>query len=465
MRRVVLLGAVLLAANGCRDHAVASTSAPDPSLAAPAAPTSLTFIEDDYPRALAEARAKHLPVFVDVWAIWCHSCMSMKQYVLTDPALIAKANQFVWLSIDSERQSNDPFLARFSTTSLPTLWVIDSAAERPTLKWIGTATAQELVAILDDAAASARTGDTGGEASAAFVRGNEASGAGKLELAVAEYERSLAAAPSGWRRRPQVVEALSMRLEELERHHDAVELAVAEAGKLPHTTSLANVLQNGLSAAFSLPPNAQERARVPALLDASRGLAADRAAPLLADDRSSLYEPIVDALEESDPATAKVVAAAWAAFLEGEAAKATIPAARAVFDPHRLLAYIALGQPERAIPMLNDSVRDLPTDYDPHARLARTYFEMKRNDEALTEVDRALALAYGPRKLRIYLQKADIESARGDDKGARDAITTAIADANAMDLPEKYARIRQELDKRLVALTKASAAARTHAAR
>jgi len=31
---------------------------------------ALPFIEDDYGRALAEAKAKKLPLFVDVWAPW-----------------------------------------------------------------------------------------------------------------------------------------------------------------------------------------------------------------------------------------------------------------------------------------------------------------------------------------------------------------------------------------------------------
>ena len=36
----------------------------------------LPFIEDDYSRALAEAKAKGLPLFVDVWAPCCHTCRS-----------------------------------------------------------------------------------------------------------------------------------------------------------------------------------------------------------------------------------------------------------------------------------------------------------------------------------------------------------------------------------------------------
>jgi hypothetical protein len=35
-----------------------------------AARPELPFIEDDYPKAMAEARSKKLPVFVEAWAPW-----------------------------------------------------------------------------------------------------------------------------------------------------------------------------------------------------------------------------------------------------------------------------------------------------------------------------------------------------------------------------------------------------------
>ena len=37
---------------------------------APAKKPALPFIEDDYPRALAEARSKKIPIFVEAWAPW-----------------------------------------------------------------------------------------------------------------------------------------------------------------------------------------------------------------------------------------------------------------------------------------------------------------------------------------------------------------------------------------------------------
>ena len=45
-------------------------------LALPASPPAdrktggLPFIEDDYPRAVAVAKTRHLPIFVEAWAPW-----------------------------------------------------------------------------------------------------------------------------------------------------------------------------------------------------------------------------------------------------------------------------------------------------------------------------------------------------------------------------------------------------------
>ena len=42
-----------------------------PGLASAAAPRhALPFVEDDYPKALAEARARKLPLFIEAWAPW-----------------------------------------------------------------------------------------------------------------------------------------------------------------------------------------------------------------------------------------------------------------------------------------------------------------------------------------------------------------------------------------------------------
>jgi hypothetical protein len=40
------------------------------AVATPAAAASLPFVADDYARALADARARNVPLVVDVWAPW-----------------------------------------------------------------------------------------------------------------------------------------------------------------------------------------------------------------------------------------------------------------------------------------------------------------------------------------------------------------------------------------------------------
>ena len=131
----------------------------------------------------------------------------------------------------------------------------------------------------------------------------------------------------------------------------------------------------------------------------------------------------------------------WAAYLEGETAKTKTAEGRAAFDAHRITAYLELGQPERGIPMLEQSERDFPDDYNPPARLALAYRAMKKYDEALAASDRALQRAYGPRKLVILQARAGIYANKGDAASARKTLEDALAWAEA--LPKEQVSERQ----------------------
>src|SRR5262245_21251461 len=89
-----------------------------PSREAPARPV-LPFIHDDFPAALEQAKRRGKPIFVDAWAPWCHTCLSLRAFVLTDPALAKVADDFVWLSIDTELEKNASFVARYPHDALP----------------------------------------------------------------------------------------------------------------------------------------------------------------------------------------------------------------------------------------------------------------------------------------------------------------------------------------------------------
>jgi tetratricopeptide (TPR) repeat protein len=376
--------------------------------------------------------------------------MSMKQYVLPSPEMQALANTFVWLSIDSEKAENAHFLDRFPSTSIPTLWVIDPASEDAVLKWVGAATAPELVTLLDDAS-HARTETKLGEAAAAALRGDRASAAGKPDEAVTAYREALAKAPLDWTRRPRIIEALSVKLLDVERHAECVELAAAEVPRLPAGTPLANLAMNGLSAAADLPAGSPALKHVPLLLREGTRIVEDKSDAILIDDRSGLFKSLVAALSDR-PAESKRLARSWAQLLEGAAATAKSPERRAVWDPHRLEAYIALGEVETAVPMLEQSERDFPDDYNPPFRLARAYFELHRYEPAMVELTRALQRAKGPRKLRIFMLEADILEAQKDRAGARRAIGEAVEFANQLHLPPNYRKLKDKLTQRYAAL-------------
>jgi hypothetical protein len=73
MRCAIVLMLVGLPLGAAADVPPSPPAAPAPATTAQAAAAPkavLPFIEDDYPRALAEARRRQLPLFVDSWAPW-----------------------------------------------------------------------------------------------------------------------------------------------------------------------------------------------------------------------------------------------------------------------------------------------------------------------------------------------------------------------------------------------------------
>jgi tetratricopeptide (TPR) repeat protein len=438
----------LVACGGAKPDPVTPTAAASP--ATPGSREVLPFIHDDYPRALAEAKQRSKPLFVDAWATWCHSCQSLRTFVLTDPVLAPLASQFVWLSVDTEKDVNAEWVSRHPHSALPTLWVIDPATDRPILKWAGTVTADELLGLLSVAVSDAKTADSPAmAATAAFVRGNRALAAGDTAAAEREHRAALAAAPKDHPQRARIVEALVTMLSVREDRRACAELAAAEAGTLPPGTSRASTVVAGLGCAREAKLGSErERLSEVALRDASA-----RDAALLPDDRSAIYEQLIEeAKARGDAAGAVALAGQWASFLDAEAARAATKDARASLDPWRLSAYLALGEPARAVPILEQSERDFPEDYNPAARLGRAYLEMKRLDEADKAADRAIALVYGPRAMRVFELKANIAKARGDRAAEISALERALARSERAVLTEGQKSVRAAIVKRLNAL-------------
>ena len=382
----------------------------------------------------------------------------MRANVFTDPALGKHAGQFVWLAIDGEKAVNAGFRRRYKIPAYPTYYVIDPASGDVLVRWVGSASVDQFDRLFaDQSAAYARRASGKARRDAAdlaLARADSLYGLDAHDAAAAAYGEALARAPAGWPPYARAVDARLFALSQADSAESCVALAEASLAGLRKTAHAATVVATGLDCALHLPAESPRRAeRIAALERACREVLADPSLALTGDDRSGLYISLLDAREAAkDSLGYRRVAEEWSAFLDGEAAKAKTPEARAVFDSHRLSAYIEIGHPEKAIPMLETSARDFPDDYNPHARMANAYRAMGRWDDALAHSDSAIARAYGPRKLLIYQNRADIYRGKGDVPGARRTLEEAIAYAKALPEGQRSTASIASLEKKLAAL-------------
>ena len=79
------------------------------------------------------------------------------------------------------------------------------------------------------------------------------------------------------------------------------------------------------------------------------------------------------------------------------------------------------------------------------ARLAAAYRAMKDFPRALAASDRALALAYGPRRLGILRTRAKIQDESGDRSAARATLDRALAEAQALPAGQVSERTLQTM--------------------
>jgi thiol-disulfide isomerase/thioredoxin len=409
----------------------AAVARPTVALAAESQPV-VPFIEDDYARALAEAKRRDLPLFVDAWAPWCHSCLSMKEYVYKDPALATLAPRFVWLEIDTEKDGNAAFVERFPIEAWPTLFFIDPRSEAVLIRRLGSVTATQLEAMAAEAEQAFRGKAEGWRA--VLARADRLYGEKRNAEAATAYAELLGAAPSDWSGRGRAVESYLFALSSADQERTCAQVARDAYPNLRGTAAAVTAAAVGLDCAVSLPTADSERAGLIATLEKSSREVVASAKPLAAaDDISGVYLSLHAAREDAkDKLGARAVAEEWGRFLDREAKRARSAEARAVFDSHRLTVALALGQAERAIAVLKASERDLPSDYNPPARLALAYAAARRYADAVAASDRALAKVYGPRRITVLRQRSEILVAKGDRAAARKALEDAVACAASL---------------------------------
>lgn len=420
MYRIVLAGVLGLVLAAC----ATSAPAPQPAVVGPAPVVDgpgLTFIDDDLDRALALAAASNRPLVIDLWAPWCHTCLSMQQVVFKDPALEALEARFVWLALDTDRPENAGAIERFRPEVWPTFYVVSPDGQIQASQ-AGSTTAAGFRQFLV-------RGDDGARESAALTEGSplwhlragdRAVAAKRYEDAEAAYRKALEVAPRDWPRAPEVLVRLARTLYRQDRFKACAELALAE---LPRAVSNRDVSGTDFGLYASLcatklgdkPLAATLRSVLVAPESSLAWLAADPTATLTADDRSDALSTLREVYEALDrPDDARRTAETQLALLDAAVAAAPSATAQMTYAWPRSEVYVSLGRGAEILPWIQELIAELPDQYDPPYRAAWVLHKLGRDAEALPLAQRAVELAYGPRKARLGSLVAESSAALQD---------------------------------------------------
>ncbi len=97
----------------------------------------ITFIEQDWDKALKQAKAENKLVFLDIYASWCGPCKLLKKNTFSDQKIGDFFNKtFVNVSVDGEKGVGPSLAQQFSLQGYPTLIVAD-ASGKPVLYTMG----------------------------------------------------------------------------------------------------------------------------------------------------------------------------------------------------------------------------------------------------------------------------------------------------------------------------------------
>jgi thioredoxin-like negative regulator of GroEL len=397
-----------------------------PSEACRLVPTSrLVWQHDNYQQVMACAKLWQKPVVIDFWAPWCHSCLSMQQTVLKDPSLRPLAKDFIWLAVDTDRPENSSMMALFPIHVWPTFLVVSPDDGKVLSRILGSASVKQVRAFLEQGRQALQskmfsTGKLKDSPERWVWEGDRASLAEDYPKAQQSYEKALKEAPPSWSRRPDILLALARTLFKKKDWGACAILGEQSLDQLGTSASAADFLFYNHLCLQKLETDPKTARRQKVLAKSLRTLTADPNAELSIDDRSDALRVLREVLISiKDTKQAKTVAEEQAKLLRKAIADSKDPYLAMTHNWPLSEVYVFLGKAQEIVPILEQSVKALPKEYDPPFRLAWVQYKLRHWDPALQAAQTALSLAYGPRKARmeellgqIYEKKAEIKLAR-----------------------------------------------------
>lgn len=386
--------------------AAAAPASAAPSAAPPRAAPGVPFERDDFEGAQRRAAAAGELLFVDAWAPWCHTCLSMEATVFTQPSLRDYEGRVRFVALDTDRESNAEFTRRFEVEVWPTLFVLEPHTQRVLGYWPGAASLAELRRLLDDALSAQTSTASDDPLLTLLFRGKAAQARGDYRAAVRHYRALLARAGTSWPRRSEALLLLLLSLAKSGDLRGCAQLGLAELDHVEGAATPTEFARGVLRCTGRLDAGQARRgaARVTARL---QHIVARPAEAMSADDRADAWALLSEAAQTAgDAALAGRAQRERLAVLEAAAAAAGSPEEAQIYDQGRLGAYLALEQPERALTLLRERETQLPRSYEASARLASLLERLGRREEALEAVERALTRSDGQRRLGALALKA-----------------------------------------------------------
>jgi thiol-disulfide isomerase/thioredoxin len=436
--------------------AAAAAPAAKPAAAAAAAPAFAHL--ENFDEGMAKAKAEGKAVLVDAWAPWCHTCLSMQNYVLNDASLAPLAERVVLVELDTDKPENASFLEKYKVSVWPTFFVIDPASGEATGLWPGSASVNEFRGFVQDGLAGIEAKDADPDSPVHLVvaaKSKQASG--DFAAAAKDYARAIEKAPADWPRRNEALAGWLFSLQQADQAAECVKVGRAHLSEVQGAAVPADYAGTLLDCAGEAKEGEAKAAHAEAVARL-REFTANPPADASADDRADAWNILSGALsDDGDEAGAKQAQEQRLAVLEKAAAGIEDPLLAQTFDYQRAQAYVMLKRGDEAVKMLEAREKELPNSYEPPARLASALSKMDKLPEALVAVDRAIAKSYGPRQLLYVKQKADIQGRMGDHKAQVETLKQEVAGYEALAKGHARPEALEDARKRLAEAQKQGA--------
>ena len=177
--------------------------APAPSAGGDAKVNKYGFYEDDFDRALADAKEKGSLALLDFSARWCPGCLRLETEGFATPAFQLAARSFAKVRLDSDRFENGALRERYRVLGIPALIIVNAEGQE-IARLIDYQPVARLSAFLKDARRNPITLDelkakaATGDARAARTAGRRLADAHRFTEAIELYDRAKDRSPEYW---------------------------------------------------------------------------------------------------------------------------------------------------------------------------------------------------------------------------------------------------------------------------